>query len=485
MVIKIDAGISKVLARDEDLTVATEKPAAMQCIRWKPDSAGKQTSTELLQKMPWLSKKTSIIDMVFDRAMSLYIFITTDGKASAVQRLSGPETQKEADTARRLFRGYGFHAATNDESVPRKAAVNARFSLIAIGCANGEIQVYNARDYAGSIPMSHVLKQPASQFTTGQITCMTYSPDGYCLFVGFEKGWCTWSVYGKPGGSSFSAHKELSVENEETWLLGTQSAHWIHGGSDIILTSRNGSSFWIMEFVKSALSSCYCAANISRTVLYTHSEIIIYRSHELSESLSAATDPSLWLHVAIPEAYILRQRPVRAVVISPDGRYVALAGRRGLAHYNVQSGRWRTFDDIEAENEFVVRGGMCWYRHMLIAGVETVETTFEVSATFRIASEPLREQQLRIFSRERGLNDASLVFKEVLPAPPIVITQTGADSILVYTYDNFLYHFIITVASTGVQLVQVGQIGLHGIVRAPARIRAITWYIPEYQRRKC
>ena len=389
MVIKIDAGIGKVLAHDEDLTVATEKPAAVQCIRWKPDSSRKQTSTELLQKMPWLTKKTGMRDMIFDRAMSLYVFITTDGKASAVQRVSGLEDQKEADTARRLFRGYGFHTATNDESVAVKAAINARFSLIAIGCVNGEIQVYNARDYAGSIPMSHRLRPPASQFTTGQITCMTYSPDGYCLFVGFEKGWCTWSVYGKIGGNSFDSIEALSIENEETWLLGTQSAHWINGGSDIMLTSKNDDSIWIMEFVKSALSSCYCAANITKTVLYTKSEIIIYRAHKLSDPLSASTDPSLWLHVRIPDAYILRQRPVRAVVMSPDGRYVALAGRRGLAHYSIQSGRWKTFDNIELENEFVVRGGMCWHRHMLIVGVESAESTFEVGAMFYTASKSL------------------------------------------------------------------------------------------------
>ena len=91
---------------------------------------------------------------------------------------------------------------------------------------------------------------------------------------------------------------------------------------------------------------------------------------------------------------------------------------------------------------------------------------------------------MRIYSRELGLNESSLVFTEVLPAPPIVITPTGEDSLLVYTYDNFLYHFIITVTNTSVRLVQVGQIGLHGIVRAPARVRAITWYIPEHQRRK-
>ena len=484
MVIKIDAGIGKVLAHDDDLTVATEKPAAMQCIRWKPDSSGKQATTELLHKMSWLSKNTSMLDMVYDRAMSLYVFITMDGNASAVQKVPKIEDQQETDTSIRMFRGYEFHKAITEETMARKAAINARFSLVAIGCTSGHIQVYIARDYAGSIAMSHRLRPPVSQFDTGQITCMTYSPDGYCLFVGFEKGWCTWSVYGKLGGNSFSADASLSAENEESWLLSTQSAHWINGGSDVMLTTKNGDSIWILEFAKNALSSCYSAANTARTILYTDLEIIIYQGHEVSDSLSASTDPTLWLHVVMPDAFIRRQRPVRAVVISPDGRYVALAGRRGLAHYSLQSGRWKIFDDNEAEDEFVVRGGMCWHRHMLIAGIETAEGKFEVGSSLRIASSPLRIRQMRIYSRELGLNESALVFSEVLPAPPIVITPTAEDSLLVYTYDNFLYHFIITVTSTGVRLVQVGKIGLHGIVRAPARVRAITWYIPEHQRRK-
>ena len=33
-------------------------------------------------------------------------------------------------------------------------------------------------------------------------------------------------------------------------------------------------------------------------------------------------------------------------------------------------------------------------------------------------------------------------------------------------------------------LVQVGQIALHGIVRAPARVRAVSWILPDHQLRK-
>ena len=61
------------------------------------------------------------------------------------------------------------------------------------------------------------------------------------------------------------------------------------------------------------------------------------------------------------------------------------------------------------------------------------------------------------------------------------MSSVGEDSLLIYTQENLLYHFIITTSSSEVRLVQVGQIGLHGIVRAPTRVRAVTWSIPDYQ----
>ena len=63
----------------------------------------------------------------------------------------------------------------------------------------------------------------------------------------------------------------------------------------------------------------------------------------------------------------------------------------------------------------------------------------------------------------------------------MVISLTGQDSLLVYTYQNLLYHFVIDASSSAVTLVQVGQIALNGIVRAPARVRAVSWILPEHQ----
>lgn len=371
MVIKVDAGISKTLALDEELVVATEKPAAVQCIRWSPDSTGSQTSTELLSRMPWIAKKTGVVNMIYDRAMSLTVWITSDGGAYAVQRVSS--MPKEPDASKRLFRGYGFHTSSNDGETATAAAINARFSLLAVGCSNGEILVYTARDYVGSIPLSHKLQPQASLSTTGKITSLSYSPDGYCLFGGYERGWTMWSAYGKPGGSSFTSDRATCGINGEGWLAGVLDVSWLSGGLELLIMGQNDDRIWMLDMARSAVTGCYSTANISRTLLQSSSSLMVYRGYDLPDLTTITADSSLWHHVQIPAAYLSSQGPIRSSVISSDGRYVAVAGRRGLAHYSVNSGRWKTFDDSNAEDAFTIRGGMCWYQHVLIAAVETNE----------------------------------------------------------------------------------------------------------------
>lgn len=371
MVIKVDAGVGRALALDDELVVATEKPAAVQCIRWTPDTTGSQTSTELLSRMAWISKKTSIADMDYDKAMSLSAWITSDGKAYAVQRLS--PTPQSSDSPQRLFRGYGFHDPASKDEYAITASINARFSLIAVGCVSGEICVYSAKDYVGSIPLSHKVMPQVSQVLSGQITLLKWSPDGYCLFAGFEKGWATWSVYGKSGSSSFNSDRAVSENNEEGWLMGVRDGSWLSGGSEILLLGQHDDRLWVLDMARSATTSLFSSANISRTLLQTYCGLMVYRGSDLPDLTAISADSSLWHHVKIPDSYLLNQGPMRSAVISPDGRYIAVAGRRGLAHYSVNSGRWKTFDDPQAESAFTLRGGMCWYQHILIAAVEAGE----------------------------------------------------------------------------------------------------------------
>jgi hypothetical protein len=364
MVIRVEAGIVRALALDDELVVATEKPAAAQCIRWAPDQNGSQTSTELLNKMMWLERKATLRDMVHDRPMNLSCWITGAGQAFAVQRVRANAAQEGTS----LFRGYGFHNPETDFEHGVKAAINARFSLLAVGCANGDILVYTARDYTGNIPLSHRVRPNTS--SPGKLNVLAYSPDGYCLFAGYENGWAMWSVYGKPGATSFATDRALSETNGEGWLLGVKEAFWIGGGAELIILGNTDNRLFVLEMARSAIIGCFSSANVSRSLMQTSAGFMIYRGYDLPDLTTISADVSLWHNVQVPSYYLVDQWPIRSAVISNDGRYVAIAGKRGLAHYSVNSGRWKTFDDAFVENEFTVRGGMCWYQHVLIAAVE-------------------------------------------------------------------------------------------------------------------
>ena len=470
MVIKVDAGIESALALDDELIVATSKPAAVQCIRWTPDaSGGDQTRTGLMSRMGWVDKKVMVKEMTHDRPMSLSTWITSDGKAYAVQRLAGAGTKKgtdsgEAPDPKKLFNGYCFHVPQNENEHAVRCIVNARFSLIAVGCSDGSIRVYSAKDYVGNIPQSHVHHLPVSTSVSGRLSTISYSSDGYCLFAGYEKGWATWSVYGKPLGNSFNTDHALASTNGEEWISGVLDAVWVGGGCELLLAGRSHEAIWMLEMARSAVTGCYSSANLFRTVLQSTSSVMVYRGYDLPDLTSISAEPGLWHIARIPALYLTNQWPIKCTAISNDGRYVAVAGRRGLAHYSISSGRWKTFASQVMEDEFLVRGGMCWYQNILVASVEANRT-----------------YELRLYSREAALDSSTVVFTQPMPAPVVLITPSGEDSLLVYTYDNLLYHFVFSHVSGSVRLVEVGHIAFHGIVRSPARVRGLSWILPESQ----
>ncbi|KAK1081361.1 WD40 repeat protein, partial [Friedmanniomyces endolithicus] len=203
-----------------------------------------------------------------------------------------------------------------------------------------------------------------------------------------------------------------------------------------------------------------------------------YIGHQTPDVTSLPSDVSLWQTIQLPPVYLSTQWPIKSAVISPESKYIAIAGRRGLAHYSIASNRWKTFaDDPAAEQAFAVRGGMCWYLHYLIAAIETENSTGPGGKKFSV----------RVYSREKALQHRSAVWEEAVDAPVILLTMSrgsGGDSLLVYTYDNVLLHYIVAPSTSNnnpVKLVQVGQIGFHGIIRAPPRVRALSWILPDQQ----
>ena len=149
MVIRIDAGISEALALEDELIVATQKPSALQCIRWVAEKGTSQTKTELVSRMSWIGKKSRIIQMVYDKPMNLSTWIMQDGRTFAVQR-SVTATNPSSEDPKSLFQGFCFREPKAEHEAAVKVAINARFSLISVGTADGNIDAYAVKDYIGT-----------------------------------------------------------------------------------------------------------------------------------------------------------------------------------------------------------------------------------------------------------------------------------------------------------------------------------------------
>ncbi|CAG8526735.1 18830_t:CDS:2, partial [Racocetra fulgida] len=127
--------------------------------------------------------------IVFDRRIDLFGWITSDGKAYAVQfNENDTSAEKVVKTPTLYWTGYCFHASDDLETVPKNRAtciaINAKFSLIAVGT---EGLVYLIDIY--------VL---AKKRCLGSVTSLAWTSDGYAIAVGWQnEGMAVWSVYGR------------------------------------------------------------------------------------------------------------------------------------------------------------------------------------------------------------------------------------------------------------------------------------------------
>ncbi|KAK9476229.1 RIC1-domain-containing protein [Lipomyces japonicus] len=477
MVIKVDAGIESAVALEDELVVLTTTPPAAQLIRWTPDAkGGPQTRTELLSHLEWFNLRETITTVVWEHAMGIYGWISSGGKGWAVIKHSqaiplSPNPDRQPQKIK-LFSGNCFHnpqhlgnhlspidrrKSVDESEVVCSIAINSRFSLISVGTYGGSIHIYNVKDYAGHIPLLKTINRPYLSF--GRPTVLTWSPDGYSLFAGYEGGWAMFSVFGKPVADSVLS-EDVNVPNEE-WLAGIINAVWLPSGNEILLVPSSGHNIWSLELARWSLTGSYNWDNLARTLLVTNEKLLLYRGHDQSDLTTISHEAILWQEIAIPYSYLSQNWPIYHACLSGDGRYIAIAGKKGLGHYSIYTGRWKFFVNEHMESEFFIHGGMIWFENNLIAAVDTDRGTHEI----------------RLYSRERELDSAFVLHVQQISSSIILMSLVG-DSLLVYTYNNTLYQFVIYSNTFQVGLELVGQISFSGIVHAPARVRAINWILP-------
>jgi hypothetical protein len=331
------------------------------------------------------------------------------------------------------------------------------------------------------------------------VRSLAWTPDGCALAVGWSNGWSLWSSSGRLLGSAVRERDDgpaatggLEAAGEDWFHKGVCDLGWIGGGLELVLLARSTGRLFIQPVAKSSFTTLPTPSATLYPLLLTPGALLLSPVASLPSSTYLSTLhslPSSFVTVPLPAAYNPYQYPIRYATVSDDGRLVAVAGTRGFATWSRTSGRWKVFEREEEEEAFRVRGGMCWFLHVLVVGVEEAGRHYvRLASGGRLAETragtlilPPAYPQLRLYSRDDDLTATSHLSSVPLPAP-IQLLSLHDNSLLLYTTANNFYHFLIVPTADAVELRLCGSISFEGVVDVPGRVRAMSWLIPLAQK---
>lgn len=95
-----------------------------------------------------------------------------------------------------------------------------------------------------------------------------------------------------------------------------------------------------------------------------------------------------------------------------------MAGRTGIAHYSMSSRRWKLFGNESQEKDFLVAGGLLWWRDYIVLGCYSIVDNSD---------------QVRFYSRESKLDNKFC--KTVQVAAPISLMNILDDQLIMFGTD--------------------------------------------------
>ncbi|THH02492.1 hypothetical protein EW026_g342 [Hermanssonia centrifuga] len=333
-------------------------------------------------------------------------------------------------------------------------AINAKFSLVAVGMHGGTVEYANLPSEEGLTPKAQSLEIP-----------YLYNKEK----LG-PHGWAIWSVGGRCLAWGSGVDGEVDSEKfQDAFMYGMRDLFWVPGNFELVTLAHSASNgtdgqLFVLPFAKSATTAQHSPDNTQYAFLQMDDRVLVYRGTDQPDMSVINPESDVWQRIKIPQSYLSANWPIRYSALSADGRLIAIAGRRGLVHYSSTSGRWKIFADDRQEQAFAVRGGLLWFHHVLIAAVD-------VSKTY----------QIRLYSRDLELSNQNVLHREVMNSPVVILSLVD-NSLLVYTADNTLYHYLIIPTADTIKLHLCGSINFDGVIAAPSAVRVLSWMIPSAQK---
>lgn len=101
--------------------------------------------------------------------------------------------------------------------------------------------------------------------------------------------------------------------------------------------------------------------------------------------------------------------------IDSEGQNLAVAGRTGLAHYSMVSRKWKLFGNETQEKDFVVTGGLLWWRDHVVMGCYSILEN---------------RDEIRIYPRDTRLDNTFV--KVVRVSAQVLLLNTLRDRLITF-----------------------------------------------------
>uniref|UniRef100_A0AAZ3QN58 Protein RIC1 homolog n=1 Tax=Oncorhynchus tshawytscha TaxID=74940 RepID=A0AAZ3QN58_ONCTS len=442
--IDLEAPITSMQSLQEDLLVSTAD-GYLHILHWDGVSNGRKAislcsvpfSLDLQSARGGLCldlKGVYIRDMTYCVTLDGFAVVLDDGRLGFITPLANRITADQ-------LQGVWAADVTDGTCV----AVNNKYRLVTFGCASGSVLVYSIDTTTGSMQLSHKLELTPKHYPdvcnkTGAVKLIRWSPDYSVAMVTWECGGLSlWSVFGAhlicTLGEDFAYRSDgtkkdpinissmcWGAEGYHLWVITSREEAELVENMEEAPPQTQQAGILQFNFIKSALTVNPCTSNQEQVLL--HGEDRLYLTcgdptqlssgssesphpHKLphggegspthhpspnstSQGLSTLLGYKHWHVVQIHSTYLESNWPIRFAAIDTAGQCIAVAGRRGFAHYCMSTRKWKLFGNITQEQNMTVTGGLVWWNG------------FVVVACYNFID---RQEELRLYLRSSNLDN--------------------------------------------------------------------------------
>ncbi|XP_046425934.1 guanine nucleotide exchange factor subunit Rich [Neodiprion fabricii] len=491
----VDGGISSLVCIRDELMLATQ---TSHVIRYKWDGSVNRDYSLDLRRIPFsvdqqvstlavpiTENNVYVSDIEYSPLVGGFAVTLSNGKAAflTAQSLKFDPNQVQGIWARDL-----------DDATC--AAVNHKYRLIAVGRQNSQGVVYYVDETTGGLEVSHTLSLLSKDYpgTPGSVKCLKWTPDGCAIALAWEGGGLAiWSTFGALLLCTLKWDYGLRVDLMRDNPLHIHAVEWSAEGYQLwmlqespepTLSEETGDQnfsrkrFLVqLDFVKSPLTVNPCMSHHGHLYLQGEDRLylnlggggvstnssVLYPSNEspLDISNQALAGCKQWLVVPIPSAYSGSNWPIRYTAIDEKGLSIAVAGRAGLAHYSLPPRKWKLFGNETQERDFIVTGGLLWYRGHLIAG------------SYSLLED---KDEIRIYPRDTRLDNSYA--KNIKMPAQVLLLNTLKERLLTFCANGqvSIYDMVLEgdEGTSGIELTRIQTVDISGLCVHPACVVSAT-----------